>query len=145
MGKEIIIFAERIQNAINQFITIPFSAKFGGATGNFNAHHIAYPAKNWIKLGNEFVEKSLGLQRLQFTTQIEHYDNLAAQFDCMKRINTILIDFCRDIWSYISIDYFKQQTIKEEVGSSALPHKVNPIDFENTEGNLVLLMHYLNT
>ncbi len=117
------VFAERIQNAINQFITIPFSAKFGCATGNFNAHHIAYPAKNWIKLGNEFVEKSLGLQRLQFTTQIEHYDNLAAQFDCMKRINTILIDFCRDIWSYISIDYFKQQTIKEEVGSSAMHTK----------------------
>ncbi len=136
LGKEIMVFTERIQNAIDQFITIPFSAKFGGATGNFNAHHIAYPAKDWIKLSNEFVEKSLGLQRLQFTTQIEHYDNLAAQFDCMKRINTILIDFCRDIWSYISIDYFKQQTIKEEVGSSAMPHKVNPIDFENAEGNL---------
>ena len=136
LGKEIMVFTERIQNAIDHFITIPFSAKFGGATGNFNAHHITYPAKDWIRLGNEFVEKSLGLQRLQFTTQIEHYDNLAAQFDCMKRINTILIDFCRDIWSYISIDYFKQQTIKEEVGSSAMPHKVNPIDFENAEGNL---------
>jgi adenylosuccinate lyase len=136
LGKEIMVFTERIQNAIDQFITIPFSAKFGGATGNFNAHHIAYPAKDWIKLGNEFVEKNLGLQRLQFTTQIEHYDNLAAHFDCMKRINTILIDFCRDIWSYISIDYFKQQIKRDEVGSSAMPHKVNPIDFENAEGNL---------
>ncbi|MDQ3683236.1 MAG: adenylosuccinate lyase [Bacteroidota bacterium] len=136
LGKELMVFVERIQNAIDQFITIPFSAKFGGATGNFNAHHIAYPTKDWIKLSNEFVEKSLGLQRMQFTTQIEHYDNLAAQFDCIKRINTILIDFCRDIWTYISIDYFKQQINKEEVGSSAMPHKVNPIDFENAEGNL---------
>jgi adenylosuccinate lyase len=147
LGKEIMVFTERIQNAIDQFIIIPFSAKFGGATGNFNAHHIAYPAKDWIKLGNEFVEKSLGLQRMQFTTQIEHYDNLAAQFDCIKRINTILIDFCRDIWSYISINYFKQQTIKEEVGSSAMPHKVNPIDFENAEGNLGIanaLFEYLS-
>ena len=136
LGKELMVFVERIQNAIDQFITIPFSAKFGGATGNFNAHHIAYPTKDWIKLSNEFVEKSLGLQRMQFTTQIEHYDNLAAQFDCIKRINTILIDFCRDVWTYISIDYFKQQINKEEVGSSAMPHKVNPIDFENAEGNL---------
>ncbi|MFN2438280.1 MAG: adenylosuccinate lyase [Chitinophagaceae bacterium] len=136
LGKEIMVFVERIQNAIDQFITIPFSAKFGGATGNFNAHHIAHSTKDWIKLGNEFVENNLGLQRMQFTTQIEHYDNLSAQFDCMKRINTILIDFCRDIWSYISIDYFKQQVKKGEVGSSAMPHKVNPIDFENAEGNL---------
>jgi len=136
LGKEIMVFVERIQNAIDQFITIPFSAKFGGATGNFNAHYSAYSTKDWIKIGNEFVEKHLGLQRMQFTTQIEHYDNLAAQFDCMKRINTILIDFCRDIWSYISIDYFKQQVTKGEIGSSAMPHKVNPIDFENAEGNL---------
>jgi len=136
LGKEIMVFVERIQNAIDQFITIPFSAKFSGATGNFNAHHIAYPAKDWIKLSNEFIEKNLGLQRMQFTTQIEHYDNLAAQFDCMKRINTILSDFCRDTWSYISIDYFKQQIKKGEIGSSAMPHKVNPIDFENAEGNL---------
>jgi adenylosuccinate lyase len=136
LGKEIMVFVERIENAIEQFIQIPFSAKFGGATGNFNAHHIAFPEWDWIHFADEFVEKVLGLQRSQFTTQIEHYDNLAASFDAMKRINTILIDFCRDMWTYISMEYFGQQVKKDEVGSSAMPHKVNPIDFENAEGNL---------
>ncbi len=137
LGKEIMVFHERIQNQVEQFIGIPFSGKFGGATGNFNAHHIAYPKIDWIKFGNEFLD-TLGLARQQYTTQIEHYDNLAAHFDCMKRINTILLDFCRDMWSYISMEYFKQKTKKGEVGSSAMPHKVNPIDFENAEGNLGL-------
>lgn len=136
LGKEIMVFAERLEGQIKQFSYIPYSAKFGGATGNFNAHHIAFPNKNWMALGNEFVDEVLGLQRMQFTTQIEHYDNLAAHFDCIKRINTILIDLCRDIWTYISMDYFKQKTKQGEVGSSAMPHKVNPIDFENAEGNL---------
>ena len=135
MGKEIMVFVERIEAQVEQFIVIPFSAKFGGATGNFNAHYAAFPKINWIKLADEFVEQ-LGLHRQQFTTQIEHYDNLAAHFDCLKRINTILIDLCIDIWTYISMEYFKQKTKKEEVGSSAMPHKVNPIDFENAEGNL---------
>jgi len=135
LGKEIMVFVERIQNQVEQFICIPFTAKFGGATGNFNAHVVAFPKHNWIKLGNEFVSQ-LGLNRQQFTTQIEHYDNLAAHFDCIRRINNILIDFCRDIWTYVSMDYFKQKTKKGEVGSSAMPHKVNPIDFENAEGNL---------
>ena len=136
LGKEIMVFVERIEQQVEHLIQTPVSAKFGGATGNFNAHHIAFPKKNWVALGNEFVEDILGLQRQQFTTQIEHYDNLAAHFDVMKRINTILIDFCRDIWTYVSMDYFKQQTKKGEIGSSAMPHKVNPIDFENAEGNL---------
>jgi adenylosuccinate lyase len=136
LGKEIMVFVERIQSQIEQFINIPFSAKFGGATGNFNAHFVAFPKVDWVQLANEFVEGTLGLERQQFTTQIEHYDNLAAQFDTMKRINNILIDFCRDIWTYISMDYFKQKIKKGEVGSSAMPHKVNPIDFENAEGNL---------
>jgi adenylosuccinate lyase len=138
LGKEIMVFVERIENQLEQLINIPVSAKFGGATGNFNAHHIAFPKTDWIRFSNEFIEDILGLQRLQFTTQIEHYDNLAASFDCMKRINTILIDFCRDIWTYISMEYFKQKIKKGEVGSSAMPHKVNPIDFENAEGNLGL-------
>ncbi|MCW3116520.1 MAG: adenylosuccinate lyase, partial [Chitinophagaceae bacterium] len=138
LGKELMVFAERIENQIELLISIPFSAKFGGATGNFNAHHVAFPKTDWIKMGNEFVNKKLGLTRMQYTTQIEHYDDLAAQFDCMKRINNILIDFCRDLWSYISMEYFKQRVIKGEVGSSAMPHKVNPIDFENAEGNLGL-------
>lgn len=146
LGKEIMVFVERLKNQVTLFSHIPYSAKFGGATGNFNAHNIAFPAKDWVKLGNEFVENTLHLQRLQFTTQIEHYDNLAAHFDAIKRINTILIDLCRDIWTYISIDYFKQKTKKGEVGSSAMPHKVNPIDFENAEGNLgvanALLEHF---
>jgi adenylosuccinate lyase len=135
LGKEIMVFVERLQNQIEQFINIPFTAKFGGATGNFNAHHVAFPNRDWITLANQFVEKTLGLHRQQFTTQIEHYDNLAAHFDAMKRINNILIDFSRDIWSYVSMDYFKQKVKKGEVGSSAMPHKVNPIDFENAEGN----------
>ena len=136
LGKEIMVYVERIENQVEHLITIPFSAKFGGATGNFNAHHVAFPKKDWLKLADEFVEDVLGLHRSQFTTQIEHYDNLAAQFDAMKRINTILIDFCRDLWTYVSMDYFKQKVIKGEVGSSTMPHKVNPIDFENAEGNL---------
>ena len=135
LGKEIMVFAERIQAQVEQFITIPFSAKFGGATGNFNAHHVAFPRTDWVQFGNSFIDH-LGLSRQQFTTQIEHYDNLAAHFDCIKRINNILVDFCRDIWTYVSMEYFKQKTKKREVGSSAMPHKVNPIDFENAEGNL---------
>jgi adenylosuccinate lyase len=136
LGKEIMVFIERIENQVELFIQVPFSAKFGGATGNFNAHYVAFPKKDWVKMANDFVEGTLGLQRQQYTTQIEHYDNLAAHFDCIRRINNILIDFCRDIWTYISMDYFKQKLRKGEVGSSAMPHKVNPIDFENAEGNL---------
>lgn len=136
LGKELLVFVERLENQIQLFSYIPFTAKFGGATGNFNAHHVAYPKYNWINFADEFVETKLGLQRQQYTTQIEHYDTLAAHFDAIKRIDNILIDLCRDIWSYISMDYFKQQTKKGEVGSSAMPHKVNPIDFENAEGNL---------
>ncbi|MBV9962349.1 MAG: adenylosuccinate lyase [Parafilimonas sp.] len=135
LGKELMVFAERLDNQIKLFSTIPFAAKFGGATGNFNAHAIAFPKKEWKKLGNEFIE-SLGLQRLQYTTQIEHYDYLSAHFDAIKRINNILIDFCRDMWLYISMEYFRQKIKEGEVGSSAMPHKVNPIDFENAEGNL---------
>lgn len=136
LGKEFMVFVERIHNQVALFLSIPYAAKFGGATGNFNAHHIAFPKRNWVELGNEFVEDRLGLQRMQFTTQIEHYDYFAAHFDNLKRINNILIDMSRDIWTYISMDYFKQKTKKGEVGSSAMPHKVNPIDFENAEGNL---------
>jgi adenylosuccinate lyase len=136
LGKELMVFVERINHQIELFSSIPYAAKFGGATGNFNAHHIAYPKKNWVALGNEFVDDVLGLERMQFTTQIEHYDHFAAHCDNLKRLNTILIDLTRDIWTYISMDYFKQQTKKGEVGSSAMPHKVNPIDFENAEGNL---------
>lgn len=136
LGKEIYVFVERLTLQLHQLKQIPFSAKFGGATGNFNAHHVAFPKFNWIKFANDFVEKSLGLNRSQTTTQIEHYDNLAALFDCLKRINTILIDLDRDMWTYISMDYFKQKLKDGEVGSSAMPHKVNPIDFENSEGNL---------
>jgi adenylosuccinate lyase len=136
LGKEIMVFVERLENQLHLVYQIPYSCKFGGATGNFNAHHVAYPKINWAKFGNKFCADKLGLQRQQYTTQIEHYDHLAAQFDAMKRINTILIDFCRDIWTYISMEYFRQKTKKGEVGSSAMPHKVNPIDFENAEGNL---------
>jgi adenylosuccinate lyase len=136
LGKEIMVFVERLEDQVEQLISIPFSAKFGGASGNLNAHYVAFPKKDWAKLANEFVESTLGLQRQQYTTQIEHYDNLAAHFDAMKRINNILIDFSRDIWTYVSMDYFKQKTKKGEIGSSAMPHKVNPIDFENAEGNL---------
>jgi adenylosuccinate lyase len=136
LGKEWMVFVERLEGQIRQLTHIPFAAKFGGATGNFNAHYVAYPEKDWVKFGNEFVTAKLGLERMQYTTQIEHYDNIAAQFDALKRINTILIDLCRDVWTYISMEYFKQQVKKTEVGSSAMPHKVNPIDFENAEGNL---------
>lgn len=137
LGKEIQVFVERIQGQIEQFIGVPFTGKFGGATGNFNAHHVAYPKTDWIRFGNELLN-GLGLVRQQHTTQIEHYDQLAAQFDAMRRINTILIDWCRDVWTYISMEYFLQRTTEGEVGSSAMPHKVNPIDFENAEGNLGL-------
>jgi adenylosuccinate lyase len=136
LGKEIMVFIERLENQVELFIQVPFSAKFGGATGNFNAHYVAFPKKDWVRLANGFVEGTLGLQRQQYTTQIEHYDNLAAHFHAMERINTILIDFCRDVWTYVSMDYFSQKTKKGEIGSSAMPHKVNPIDFENAEGNL---------
>ncbi len=136
LGKEIYVFVERLTIQLNQLRQIPFSAKFGGATGNLNAHHVAFPQHNWVDFANNFVQQSLGLSRSQTTTQIEHYDNLAALFDCLKRINTILIDLDRDMWTYISMEYFKQKLKEGEVGSSAMPHKVNPIDFENSEGNL---------
>ncbi len=136
LGKEISVFVERINKQVNLLRKVPVSAKFGGATGNFNAHHVAYPNVDWVDFANTFVNDVLGLERSQITTQIEHYDNLAATFDNLKRINVILIDFCRDIWTYISMDYFKQKIKEGEVGSSAMPHKVNPIDFENAEGNL---------
>jgi adenylosuccinate lyase len=136
LGKEIKVFTERVEGQLHLLQQIPFAAKFGGATGNFNAHHVAFPQNDWEKFANHFVNEKLELHRMQFTTQIEHYDHLAAQLDAMKRINTIMIDFCRDVWTYISMDYFKQKVNKDEVGSSAMPHKVNPIDFENAEGNL---------
>lgn len=136
LGKEIMVFAERLTRQKELLNAIPFAAKFGGATGNLNAHTVAYPDRDWHRFAKTFVEDRLGLQRSHPTTQIEHYDMLAAYFDGWKRINTILIDFARDIWSYISTDYFKQTIKKGEVGSSAMPHKVNPIDFENAEGNL---------
>ena len=135
LGKEILVFVERLENQLDLFKPIPFAAKFGGATGNFNAHYVAFPKIDWKKFANHFVQHQLGLKRMQYTTQIEHYDSLAAHFDAMKRINTIFLDFSRDIWTYISMDYFKQKLNKNEVGSSAMPHKVNPIDFENAEGN----------
>ena len=135
LGKEIMVFVERLENQMRLLNAIPFAAKFGGATGNFNAHYVTYPKTDWKKFANHFVNETLGLKRMQYTTQIEHYDSLAAQFDALKRINTILIDYSRDIWSYISMDYFKQKVNANEVGSSAMPHKVNPIDFENAEGN----------
>jgi len=136
LGKELLVFAERLQAQIQQIKQVPYSAKFGGATGNFNAHHVAYPAIAWDQFARNFVNRDLGLNRSNITTQIEHYDNLAAMCDAWKRINTILIDFSRDVWSYISMEYFKQKIKTGEVGSSAMPHKVNPIDFENAEGNL---------
>jgi adenylosuccinate lyase len=138
LGKEIQVFVERIDNQLLLLKQIPHKAKFGGATGNFNAHVAAYPLIDWRRFSDEFVTEYLGLERLQATTQIEHYDNMAATFQAVGRINTILIDFCRDVWSYVSVDYFKQKTKAGEVGSSAMPHKVNPIDFENAEGNLGL-------
>jgi len=136
LGKEIYVFVERLKNQLKMLEAVPFSAKFGGATGNFNAHHVAYPKTDWNKFADGFVNKTLGLSRSHFTTQIEHYDHLAAYCDGLKRINTVLIDLCRDLWTYISMDYFKQKLKAGEVGSSAMPHKVNPIDFENAEGNL---------
>ena len=136
LGKEIKVFSERLKIQLAQLKGIRCYAKFGGATGNFNAHHVAYPSVDWVSFANSFVQDALKLERSQTTTQIAHYDNYAAFFDCMKRINTILIDLDRDFWSYISMNYFKQQIKKGEIGSSAMPHKVNPIDFENSEGNL---------
>ncbi|MGB0870907.1 MAG: adenylosuccinate lyase [Flavobacteriales bacterium] len=138
LGKEIAVFVTRLKAQKEQILAIPFSAKFGGATGNYNAHHIAFPEVNWLNFGTKFVENTLGLKHSFPTTQIEHYDNLAAFFDACKRVNTILIDLDRDFWTYVSMDYFKQKIKKGEIGSSAMPHKVNPIDFENSEGNLGL-------
>ena len=136
LGKEILVFVVRLEEQFNLLNDIPSAAKFGGATGNYNAHKVAYPAIDWKAFGSKFVQEKLGLQHSFPTTQIEHYDHMAALFDCLKRINTIIIDLDRDIWTYVSMDYFKQKIKKGEVGSSAMPHKVNPIDFENSEGNL---------
>ncbi len=138
LGKEIQVFVERLRTQAAGLKSIPVCGKFGGATGNFNAHFVAFPKIDWVTFSNDFLANRLGIERLQTTTQIEHYDQLAARFDAFKRINTILIDLCRDIWQYVSLDYFKQSIKKGEVGSSAMPHKVNPIDFENAEGNLGL-------
>ena len=138
LGKEIMVFVERIENQLALLNNIPFSAKFGGATGNFNAHHVSYPEIDWVSFANSFTADALGLERQQTTTQIEHYDNVAALMDNLSRINTIFIDFSKDIWTYVSMDYFKQKIKEGEVGSSAMPHKVNPIDFENAEGNLAM-------
>ena len=136
LGKELHVFAERLAQQLQLLVHIPYAAKFGGATGNFNAHHVAYPSIDWKAFGDKFVSKYLGLVRSHPTTQIEHYDHLAALFDNLKRLNTVLIDFSRDIWQYVSMEYFKQKIKAGEIGSSAMPHKVNPIDFENAEGNL---------
>jgi len=138
LGKELMVFVNRLNQQLTILKQAPNCAKFGGATGNFNAHAVAYPSIDWKNFGNHFVADKLGLEREQWTTQISNYDNMAAQFDAMKRINTILIDFCRDIWTYVSMEYFKQKIKAGEVGSSAMPHKVNPIDFENAEGNLAI-------
>ena len=146
LGKELQVFVDRIDGQLEQLRAIPHRAKFGGATGNFNAHYAAYPDYEWRQFGDDFVKEFLGLERSQVTTQIEHYDCLAAQCQAIGRINTILIDLCRDVWTYVSMEYFRQRTVKDEVGSSAMPHKVNPIDFENAEGNLGLanaLLHHL--
>ncbi len=136
LGKEIMVFVSRLENQLKQLKQIPHSGKFGGATGNFNAHHVAYPSIDWKLFGDKFLANNLSLEREQWTTQISNYDNLAAFFDALKLINTILIDFSRDIWMYVSMEYFKQKIKEGEIGSSAMPHKVNPIDFENAEGNL---------
>jgi len=136
MGKEWLVFSERIENQMKLLDNTPFCGKFGGASGNFNAHHVAYPEIDWVTFGNRFLEENSGLKRLQTTTQIEHYDMLAAYFDTIKRINTILLDFARDMWLYISMNYFTLKVNENETGSSAMPHKVNPIDFENAEGNI---------
>ncbi|MBR1798773.1 MAG: adenylosuccinate lyase [Bacteroidales bacterium] len=138
LGKEMGVYAYRLRNQLASFKNIPFTAKFGGATGNYNAHLAAFPECDWREFGNRFVSEALGLQRQQLTTQIENYDYMAAYFDCCRRLNVILIDFCRDVWTYVSMEYFKQKIKEGEVGSSAMPHKVNPIDFENGEGNLGL-------
>ncbi len=138
LGKELYVYVERIESQWALLKDIPFCGKFGGATGNFNAHHVAYPAIDWVKFGDKFLKNSLKLKRLHTTTQIEHYDNMAAYFDGIKRINTILLDLDRDMWTYISMEYFRQQVKVGEVGSSAMPHKVNPIDFENSEGNICI-------
>lgn len=138
LGKEIMVFVERLETQLASLRAVAVPAKFGGATGNFNAHSVAYPEIDWVAFANKFVGETLGLKRSQYTTQIEHYDGLAAIFDAAKRVNTILIDLCRDIWTYVSMEYFKQRIKAGEVGSSAMPHKVNPIDFENAEGNLGL-------
>jgi adenylosuccinate lyase len=146
LGKEFQVFVERLDTQIEQLKSIPHRAKFGGATGNFNAHYAAYPDYDWQRFGDDFVREFLGLERSKHTTQIEHYDCFAAQCQAIGRINTILIDFCRDVWTYVSMEYFRQKTVAGEVGSSAMPHKVNPIDFENAEGNLGLanaLWHHL--
>jgi adenylosuccinate lyase len=146
LGKEMAVFVERLQVQFNTLKSVPFSSKFGGATGNFNAHHVAYPDHDWVAFGNHFVNNVLGISRSQKTTQIEHYDNFAAYSDALKRINNILIDFSRDVWTYVMMEYFKQKIKAGEIGSSAMPHKVNPIDFENAEGNLgvanALLEHF---
>lgn len=148
LGKEIGVFVQRLEEQLRLLINVPFAAKFGGATGNFNAHHVAYPQIDWKKFGTQFVEETLGLHHSFPTTQIEHYDHMAAFFDGLKRINNILIDLDRDIWTYVSMDYFKQKIKEGEIGSSAMPHKVNPIDFENSEGNLGManaLFEYLSS
>lgn len=146
LGKEILVYVERLKTQLTQLKAVPFSGKFGGATGNFNAHHLAFSHIDWVHFGNRFLQEKLGIERLQTTTQIEHYDNVAAMCDAMKRINNIVLDLDRDMWTYISMDYFKQKIIAGEVGSSAMPHKVNPIDYENSEGNLgianALLEHF---
>ncbi|MBK8498566.1 MAG: adenylosuccinate lyase [Flavobacteriales bacterium] len=136
LGKELQVFVERIDQQMKLLREVPFTGKFGGATGNFNAHQAAYPELDWVQLADRFLDEKLGLKRQQFTTQIEHYDNMAALFDALRRVNTVLIDLCRDMWQYISMDYFRQRIKPGEIGSSAMPHKVNPIDFENAEGNL---------
>lgn len=147
LGKELMVFVERLADQAKMLQQIPHTGKFGGATGNFNAHYAAFPKAKWHKLADEFLKKYLGLKRQQFTTQIEHYDMLAAFFDNVSRINTILTDLCRDIWTYISMEYFRQQINPNETGSSTMPHKVNPIDFENAEGNLGIanaIFHHLS-
>jgi adenylosuccinate lyase len=136
LGKEIQVFEERLKIQLTQLKAVPYSAKFGGATGNLNAHHVAFPGKDWVGFSNHFVNSILGLDRSQTTTQIEHYDNLAALFDALKRLNNIILDLNRDMWLYVSMEYFKQKLKEGEIGSSAMPHKVNPIDFENSEGNI---------
>ncbi len=136
LGKEMMVFVDRLEQQINLLKAVPFTGKFGGATGNFNAHYVAYPNIDWMDFGDKFLKNIFGIERQQITTQIEHYDNMAAFFDGLKRINTIFLDLNRDMWTYISMDYFKQKIKKGEVGSSAMPHKVNPIDYENSEGNL---------